>query len=588
MKTRLLFLAIVLSILSVVSVNAQNTWSDYIQETRGDTVVVVPTSTTGYLNTIFHAVMGDTTATGERTNQNRVYETLRGGVYIYDGPAKIDATVPDLRIVAPDGTERPPLHIKTTNPEGGLSKIFYELAGDFYAKNQYFCFALTNNTLDRHAFDPKSEYQTFEFENCVIEMTNWAIIANWSTGLSVKLTDCFVHNIGREASLEKGVLIDGASSLKELYLENNTFLNFGMVVLNRAAAGTADMYVNHNTFVNSTNNPFGCYTQANQIVTNNLFVNTGLVPDYPDFYTFLEDGDKLPKGIINVDTVTTAMKDDYYQFEYPYENDGDRKMLVDRNNAWWHNDFKTMFESGLANPSPNQWNDQKITMNSRTKAMFDDNNSYPYFSEGEWYNVEPDFANYNEELVGKWVEFIVTNSDPAAINAGVPQPIWRTNEQEALTEVDWPILADLSYSNSTLKSGALAGYPLGDLNWFPNEKETWEKRNEREKLIDARDNGEIPTSAKENVVIASNGMSVYPNPAKDKANISFTLDKTSDVEFILYDITGKRVQVKSMHFNSGSNNYQLNVSELDNGIYILQLNTKTNNAGLTSKIVVNK
>jgi hypothetical protein len=588
MKTKLLLFLIAVGFFYVNSSNAQNSWSDYIMETRGDTVVVVPTSTTGYLNTIFHAVMGDTTSTGDRTNPNRVYETVRGGVYIYDGPAKIDATVPNLRIVAPDGTERPPLHIKTTNPEGGLSKIFYELAGDFYAENQYFCFALTNNTLDRHAFDPKSEYQTFEFNNCVLEMTNWAIIANWSTGLSVKFTNCFIHNIGREASLEKGVIIDGASSLKELYLENNTFLNFGMVVLNRAAAGTADMYVNHNTFVNSTNNPFGCYTQANQIVTNNLFVNTGLVPDYPGFYTFLEDGDQLPKGIINVDTVTTAMKDDYYQFEYPYDNESERKILVDRNGAWWHDDFNTMFENGLVDPSPNEWNDQKITMNSRTKDMFEDDESYPYFTQGEWFSDKPDFANLNEELIGKWVEFIVTNSDPAAINAGVPQPVWRTNDVEDLTEVDWPILADLSYSNSTLKSGALAGYPLGDLNWFPNEKAKWVNRNEREKLIAARDNGEIPTSVKENVLKSSNNMSIYPNPTAEKAIISFTLDEASDVEFILYNLTGKKEQVTSLHFNAGSNNYQIDVSELNNGIYILQLNTESNNAGLTSKIVVNK
>lgn len=588
MKKNLLLL--LMAVCFTAGLFAQN-WSDNIISAEGDTVVIKPYNEGADVNSVFYAIMGDTTDSGDRTNPNRVYKTVRGGVYIYDGPAKIDATVPSLKIVADDGTDQPPLHVKTVTSDGSLSKKFFEYHGDFYAKNQYFCLAVTDNTLDRYAFDPKGENQTFELDNCILEMTDWTFMSNWVSGISFKLTNCFIHNMGREASLEKGVVIDGQSSIRSLYLENNTFINFGHVVWTREHAGVADLYVNHNTFVNATNTPFMTYTEAYEIITNNLFVNTNLLPDYPGFYSGMQDDDGLPKGIVNIDTVEQFMKDDYFQFDYPVTTEAERKILIDRNNTWWDAKFTTMFESQLSDPSPETWLDQKIRMNTRTQAMFDDDASYPFFTEGAWYNAEPDFTE-NKDLIDDWVQYIVTNAIPGSPNGGNSIPNWRTNMEENLTVVDWPILADLSYSTSELKTAALNGLPLGDLNWFPSLKAQWENTSEYDTLVACRNDGRLPEDYatvgifNKKINSLSSEVQVYPNPASEVATLKFNMVKSSQVEIIIYNSLGEKVGTENGYFSIGENEFDISLQDLTTGVYLIQLNTSYNNAGLITRLSV--
>lgn len=60
----------------------------------------------------------------------------------------------------------------------------------------------------------------------------------------------------------------------------------------------------------------------------------------------------------------------------------------------------------------------------------------------------------------------------------------------------------------------------------------------------------------------SNKVSIYPNPASDFINIA-TTDLPTDLKLFVYDMNGKMVMAKVMN----SNNYQLEISELPNGVY---------------------
>ncbi len=568
----------------------------------GDTLTINPYNYGGPVNSVYYAIMYDTASDGSRNNESRVYKTIRGGVYIYNGPAVIDASVADLKIVAEDynSSNQPPLHIKVAADDGGTNRDFFQYYGNFYAQNQYFCMAYSaTTTRDRLGFEPKGTDQTMEMDNCIFELSDWTIFSNWASGISFKFTNCKFLNIGREASIEKGVPFDGGSSIRELYLENNTFLNCGFVVWTRESAGVGTLYANHNTFVNMTQNPFQTYTQAEEVVTNNLFINTGLVPDYPGYYASMEEDDALPRGIINIDTVEAAMKTDYFegQFDYPVDNEADRAVLVDRNNAWWDSKFTTMFESGLEDCSSyyaDGWMDQKITMNSRTEAMFDDDASYPLFTEGTWFSAEPDFTD-NEDLIDDWVNYIVTNAkaNPEEVNTGDVMPNWRTNTDTLLTTIDWPILADLSYTTSDLVSGGLNGYPLGDLNWFPSYKSQWDATAESDTLLACRDAGRIPSDwAKVSGVVgtssSSRDVAVYPNPTSASATIEFNLVAAGTVEFCVYNISGERVMTETGIFSSGINEYNLDTQNLESGMYIIQLNTSYNTAGLITKLQIIK
>lgn len=589
-----------LAILFCGNIFAQS-WGDVIQEEKGDTVVVKGTTMTGgTINTLWIAVLGDTTSTGARTNPNRVYETIPGEIYLTDGTLEVDASVPVLKIVAPpidrNGSTMPPLHIKQVQVDGSFDKTFFQTPGSIYMSNQYFCLALTNETLDREHARALGDNQRYEYDNCVFEFTNWVLHHPRGSHQTYKYTNCLFINIGNEPTLEKGLVFDAWISVDTLWMENNTVLNAGGVTLMRPDCGPDFAYFNHNTFVNTTLNPMLFYTQAEMIATNNIIINTGIVPDYPGFYEFHEDDDQLPKGIINVDTVEADWISTFWPDGYPV-TEANRKILVDKNDTWWDSRFQNMFEQQLpAFPDSidQTWISQMINMNSRTEAMFADDAGYPYFVQGTWYNVEPNFTN-NKDMVSDWISFIVSNSTPGTPGGGDGMPWWRTNMTTNLYTPDWPPLADLSFSDATLMAGGVNKYPLGDLNWYSAYKEQWDETGESAKLIEAMKAGELPTNWDEvdpisgiKKVKASNlNVSVYPNPFTSMVNVKYELTSGTNVELILYNLVGEKVRVKELGYQTmGRHEVTLDKGDLSSGMYILHVNTDDNQLGLATKITI--
>jgi hypothetical protein len=326
------------------------------------------------------------------------------------------------------------------------------------------------------------------------------------------------------------------------------------------------------------------------VATNNLIVNTSLVPTYPDFYPFWQDEDKEPLGIFNIDTVEAAWIADKWPDGYPVA-ENERKMMVDKNDTWWDPKFATMVESQLpAFPDTIQetWHSQMQNMNERTTAMFADDAGYPYLVDGATYNIQPDFAN-NMDLVDDWVQFIISNSHPGAPGGGNNQPWWRTNMAENLVTPDWPPLADLSYTDATLKSGGTYGYPVGDLNWFPSEKAQWEMTGESAKLIAHLKEGTLTGTQPIKLDQANRTLqlSAYPNPFSDQTNVKFNIPSGTNVQLILYDVLGKRVRTMDLGYRTGgSHEVLLNKGDLGSGMYILRIKTDYNGAGLTTKISI--
>lgn len=583
MKKNLLFtLFMALGIFISGSVLAQ-TWDDVILEVKGDTAVVKGVKATqGTINTLWIAIKGDTTATGERTNPNRIYETIPDEVYLTDGTLELDATVPDLVITAPPidrtGDVQPPLHIKQVQVDGSFDKTFFQMgAGNITLENQYVLLALTNNTLDREVQRNLSSGTRTIWTGCIFEFTNWSLCFPSARLQTYKFTDCLFINVGNEPTIEKGLPFDSWNMVDTLWYENCTFLNAGGVAVARTPNHVSPnfFYFNHNTVVNTTLLPFSFANQAEMIVTNNVLVNAGMIPTYPDFYPFWEDEDQLPRGIINVDTVERSwIVDNWSEEGYPYmkaDSTADetmRKALVDKNNAWWDQKIVDLQTSGMP-PFPDTidetWQTQMMTMNSRTQAFFDDDENLPYYYEGDWFNADPGFTN-NEDLMDEWVSFIVSNGTPGAPGGGDKMPWWRTNQLDKIWEPDWPPLADLSYSDAAMNAGGMGGYALGDLNWYPDQKATWATTNESAALIAMMKNPNVGIEENE-IADESNLISVYPNPASDVLYIS-SESELSNVT--VYDVVGQMVKQVNLNRNFSSD---LDISDLNNGVYILQVET---------------
>lgn len=78
---------------------------------------------------------------------------------------------------------------------------------------------------------------------------------------------------------------------------------------------------------------------------------------------------------------------------------------------------------------------------------------------------------------------------------------------------------------------------------------------------------------------------LYPNPATDKLNISFTVETTQDINIRLADATGKLVFAENEKAFNGTYEKSLNLSQMAKGIYFLSI---TGDKGVYNRKVVVK
>ncbi|HYW34829.1 MAG TPA: T9SS type A sorting domain-containing protein [Balneolaceae bacterium] len=100
--------------------------------------------------------------------------------------------------------------------------------------------------------------------------------------------------------------------------------------------------------------------------------------------------------------------------------------------------------------------------------------------------------------------------------------------------------------------------------------------------VKVKRNGITPTATFAIEPPSSNGLSQnYPNPFRNRTNIPFDLASESHVTLILYDITGRRIDVpvKEKLYQQGTHNISLNFSGHASGVYIYQIRVQPTTPG---------
>ncbi|HEV7779894.1 MAG TPA: T9SS type A sorting domain-containing protein, partial [Chitinophagaceae bacterium] len=73
-----------------------------------------------------------------------------------------------------------------------------------------------------------------------------------------------------------------------------------------------------------------------------------------------------------------------------------------------------------------------------------------------------------------------------------------------------------------------------------------------------------------------NSVTVFPNPARAKLNISYTAAESRAEQATITDITGKKVLINTINSIPGKNDHGIILpSHLAKGIYFLQIGTRT-------------
>jgi hypothetical protein len=79
---------------------------------------------------------------------------------------------------------------------------------------------------------------------------------------------------------------------------------------------------------------------------------------------------------------------------------------------------------------------------------------------------------------------------------------------------------------------------------------------------------------------------LFPNPAKDKLNITYNSDNYSGVAINIYDVTGRMVSTTKFEATKGLNTYTMSLADLSKGIYVLMLQNE--GTRLTQKLIIDK
>ncbi len=80
-------------------------------------------------------------------------------------------------------------------------------------------------------------------------------------------------------------------------------------------------------------------------------------------------------------------------------------------------------------------------------------------------------------------------------------------------------------------------------------------------------------------------LKLYPNPANDFTTVEFSSDKNKEIEFYIYDLSGRIVAFQRAQLIKGVNKLKIDVSRLNNGTYILRAITDEGN--YSSKFIIN-
>ncbi|MCB0746988.1 MAG: T9SS type A sorting domain-containing protein [Ignavibacteriae bacterium] len=522
----------------------------------------IPTEAT-YINEI---IKGDTLDNGSRVDLERVYVLQRGGVWFYNGVIKnIDW---DLRIKAEDGEGPIPIIYGVVETGGTNVPIdFIDAQGNVFLKNiavngifdidpEYASFTY-GAPRELIVFNVSGDY-TMTVDGCIFENAYQADLRTFAGIRSIKVTNCIFGNGGTAPwqSISNGRIIDlRNTSCDTLLMVNNTFVNTNDRIV-RHIASTArlnNFFFEHNTIVNNGGR-YGVLALGligdNVKINNNLFIDPmafGADTSGKRQSDFKENGEPFNETIL--DKVNMAMV--YSQ------NEGDSAYATnfEIKNNYWH------FTPEILNT----WEQIKTEAGNTTLML---PNSMTNFISSQLDDVPNAFIELTDgrtfaNAPAPMSEMVYWNLSPGPEGAGESSNGGTEfRDFDRRTTVYHRDTLDCSYSlSSPAYTGSTDGFPVGDLNWFPDKKADW--------LTDVETlDGIVPAeySLEQN----------YPNPFNPSTLIRFSIPNSSKVTLEVYNLLGQKVaSLLNKTLNAGNHQVDFNAKGLSTGIYFYTINAGT-------------
>lgn len=513
---------------------------------------------------IAYTIIGDTTATGERINPNRIYRLQRGGIYVLT--ATIIADYPLSIIADGDDSQRPPIIVSGKFADGVNIRPMFEFTGDGN-RHEFKNLIFNGVDLDR-SYDAEwikglvfsADDISASFEGCVFNAFTGGATRFDGANASIYFRDCVWRNgvspthmfIGQQVTLP-------ALPVDTLVVTNNTYFNNNAFWLFQENGLANFAVIEHNTIFTSLIDMMRLRFTSNAYIRSNVFYGTHAYGDSEEARNgnwYEPDGS--PYSIISLYEVPSDLLDEAGLTE------AERTVILTNNAYFSPAPIRAYWDANPDIFGP-EW------MNTRTQGYFDDEVGHPNFIAHSNVNKDPNFTDtvMDDWVVGKVADYCITYratltpGSPLSGDAGDNRNYDEEQGVDILIGLQWPLPESMAYQDPELLVGGHDGLPIGDLNWDPAL---------REQYIEPT---EITTDLREPVAVSSDDYQLkqnFPNPFTSKTVISFNIPEKGMTTLKVYDMLGQVVKVLvSEELSVGAYEYEFDAADLIPGNYFYKL-----------------
>ncbi|MCK6560066.1 T9SS type A sorting domain-containing protein [bacterium] len=415
-----------------------------------------PGSDIPIVNALRDAIANDTNRPADR-----VYVLKRGGFYwITDRISNADfplRLVGETEAAVPPGqTDFGPAIIQRVarSGGGGPDGTMFESFHDLTVRNVWIMGQTDQGVLA--TYEPiklLGDGKRYVFDNVVFDRNDWHHLGPDGPNNDFVITNCKFRNIFGPTQIWEGLGIRFEVGADTVVIENNTFFNIGFTPFQSEAVPVNYLRFNHNTLVN-----VGRSFQAGAIwkecyVVNNLFVNYFWHGESEAQYT---DPNRIDApGFFGIGALPARFGTNY-----------DRQIVL-ANNGYWRDPRFDTFDANQVPPILPQ-----PFISDTTQGWFD---AWENMVIQNNFNTNPGLTTYlTDDIFPQMTQHIADlYANPQVIPAA--RYFWDPGrDEQSFVNSIWPLPENFTYSNTQLQTAGTDGLPLGDLNWYPNAKTTFE------------------------------------------------------------------------------------------------------------------
>jgi hypothetical protein len=514
-----------------------------------------------------------------------------------------------LQIIGEDvnihtGTQLPATLQTGTDAEGAPFTVMIDAKGDLTVKNVYVMNVDLNGQTGESFVLQSDSAGSVVVDNCVLDpVGNRFGIRGLGGNNDILFTNNLVLRHGKMVSQADGHMfsLKGAGQgIDTLWVENNTFVDMG-VFLTSGGWGSVIHNVfllNHNTFIRHKGEWDSGSLENEFYHTNNLIIDCAMIPIQdatgvlpgkdPDFFKrqmlFADSiaGEVMPtQRIQHIQYNNVTRTDDWFPVLKNW-NDTLKKYEVDTaffNPLIWDGNTPVEYgfdpELGKANCKEALIFNYPGHVNENFPNFNFGNNTYqhdPMFTDQRIYTKSSEYAEWGFIIFMRdQLKYLVALNPEGSLPDPTELPLWHWDPDGNITlNSTWPIF-DGTYTDPATLTGSIEKLPLGDLNWYPAEKAKWE--GQAEEIFEYMKAGNTEqmslTGIESSVMTSESTLNIYPNPARELLNIT----SQSELNYArFYNVTGQMVMDINLN---GVLSQDVNVSGLDNGLYIIQVQDVT-------------